>query len=96
VVECAVLAPSVAVFFDTPKVFLHYNNVSLGHNKLRNFMTEISRAANLSKEYTNHSCRATTVHVLDEAEFPSRHIMSITGHKSIVSINMINIQFHDQ
>jgi hypothetical protein len=22
--------------------------------------------------------------------------MSITGHKSIVSINMINIQFHDQ
>jgi hypothetical protein len=45
-------------------------------------MTDVSRAANLSKEYINHSCRATTVHVLDEAEFPSRHIMSITGHKS--------------
>jgi hypothetical protein len=49
-------------------------------------MTEISRAANLSKEYTNHSCRATTVHVLDEAEFPSRHIMSITGHISETSL----------
>jgi hypothetical protein len=49
-------------------------------------MTEISRAANLSKEYTNYSCRATTVHVLDEAEFPSRHIMSITGHISETSL----------
>ena len=49
-------------------------------------MTEVTRAANLSKKYINHSCRATTVHVLDEAEFPSRHIMSITGHKSETSL----------
>jgi len=49
-------------------------------------LTEVSRAANLSKEYINHSCRATTVHVLDEAEFPSRPIMSITGHKSETSL----------
>ena len=38
--------------------------------------------AKLSREYTNHSCRATTVHVLDEAQVPSRHTMSVTGHKS--------------
>lgn len=49
-------------------------------------MAEISRAANLSREYTNHSCRATTVHLLDEAKFPSRHIMSVTGHKSETSL----------
>jgi hypothetical protein len=56
-------------------------NPSVGHNKLGTFMTEISRMAKLSHEYTNHSCRATTVHVLDEAQVPSRHIMSVTGHK---------------
>lgn len=70
----------------TPINGIHYNNVPLGHNKLGNCMTEISRAANLSKEYTKHSYRATSVHVLDGAEFPSRHIMSITGHKSETSL----------
>ena len=44
-------------------------------------MNEISKAANLLREYTNHSCRATTVLILDEAQIPSRHNMSVTGHK---------------
>jgi hypothetical protein len=61
---------------------MYYDNASVGHNKLGTFMTEIGRMAKLSREYTNHSCRATTVHVLDEAQVPSRHIMSVTGHKS--------------
>lgn len=42
--------------------------------------------AKLSREYTNHSCRATTVYVMDEAQVPSRHIMSVTGHKSESSL----------
>lgn len=65
---------------------MYYDNASVGHNKLGTFMTEISRMAKLSHEYTNHSCRATTVHVLDEAQVPSRHIMSVTGHKSESSL----------
>jgi hypothetical protein len=44
-------------------------------------MSEISKKAGLSTIYTNHSCRATTVHVLDAAQIPSRHIMTVTGHK---------------
>ena len=44
---------------------MYYDNASAGHNKLGTFMTEISRMAKLSHEYTNHSCRATTVHVLE-------------------------------
>ena len=49
-------------------------------------MSEISKVAGLSKLYTNHSGRATTVHVLDEADAPRRHIMSATGHKSETSL----------
>jgi hypothetical protein len=63
------------------KDITYYDNASVGHNKLGTFMTEISRMAKLSHEYTNHSCRATTVHVLDEAQVPSRHI----ARKSILS-----------
>jgi len=42
--------------------------------------------ADLSQVYTNHSIRATTVHVLDTAQIPSRHIMTVTGHKSESSL----------
>jgi hypothetical protein len=49
-------------------------------------MGQISREFSLSKTYTNHSLRATTVHVLDAAQFPGRHIMTVTGHKSETSL----------
>ncbi|KAK3086267.1 hypothetical protein FSP39_016051 [Pinctada imbricata] len=67
---------------DQPKGNVYYNNVVLGHNKLGNMMPNISEAASLSMRYTNHSLRATTVHILDAAQIPSRHIMAVTGHKS--------------
>ncbi|XP_063442973.1 uncharacterized protein LOC134723282 [Mytilus trossulus] len=84
------LNPKCNKLFQQPKLTakdgIHYDNIPLGHNKLGVYMNEISKAANLSKEYTNHSCRATTVHILDEAQIPSRHIMSVTGHKSEASL----------
>jgi hypothetical protein len=49
-------------------------------------MPEISRMADLSQVYTNHSIRATTVHVLDTAQLPSRHIMTVIRHKSESSL----------
>ena len=54
----------------------------IGHNRLGNMMTRMSEEAKLSEKYTNHSLRATSVHVLDSAQVPTRHIMSVTGHKS--------------
>ncbi|CAG2211446.1 unnamed protein product [Mytilus edulis] len=79
------LNPNCNKLFQQPKLTakdgIHYGNIPLGHNKLGIYMNEISKAANLSREYTNHSCRATTVLILDEAQIPSRHIMSVTGHK---------------
>ena len=49
-------------------------------------MKNISREANLSKEYTNHCIRATSVTVLDDSGFEARHIMSLSGHRSESSI----------
>jgi hypothetical protein len=51
-----------------------------------NMMTTIRKDCQLSKIFTNHSLRATTVHLLDIAWFPDRHIMSVTGHKAESSL----------
>ena len=63
-----------------------FDKVPLGPNQLGNMMGQISREFSLSKTYTNHRLRATTVHVLDAAQFPGRHIMTVTGHKSETSL----------
>jgi hypothetical protein len=64
----------------------YFDNAPMGHNKLGKMMTELSQKAGLSRKYTNHSLRATSVHLLDAAQFPSRHIMSVTGHKAETSL----------
>lgn len=69
-----------------PKDGIYYDNVPIGHNKLGTSMNKISAKCGLNTIYTNHLCHATTVHVLDSAQFPSRHIMSVTGHKSESSL----------
>lgn len=59
-----------------PKDGVYFDNVALGHNKLGSYMNKISNNSGLNTIYTSHSCRATTVHVLDSAHIPSRHIMT--------------------
>jgi len=59
-------------------------------------MKKISEAAKLSSSYTNHSLNATTVHVVDVAEFPSRHIISVTGHKSENSLETYSGQTSEE
>ena len=46
----------------------------------------MSKEAELSKIYTNHSIRATAVTILDKCGYEARHIMAISGHKSESSI----------
>lgn len=93
------LNPKCKSFFQQPrkevKDGIYYNNVPLGHNLLGSMMKKISINAKLSRQYTNHSLRATTVHLLDVAQFPSRHIMAITGHKSENSLKTYTGQTSD-
>ena len=63
-----------------------YCNLSVRKNTLGNFMKDISRAVDLSKQCTNNSIRAIAVTVLDHSNFEARHIMGVTGHKSEASI----------
>ena len=46
-----------------------YENAPIGHNKIANMMPTISDSAGLSTRYTNHSLRATSVHILDSKQF---------------------------
>ena len=63
-----------------------YDNVPVGKDPLNNAMKTLSTNAGLSKQYRNHSIRATVVTNLDQKGFEARHIMATTGHKSEVSI----------
>lgn len=70
----------------TPTASGHYFSAQpLGQNKLGSLMSTLSEKA-LLKRYTNHSLRATSVHLLDSAQVPSRHIITVIGHKSESSL----------
>ena len=49
-------------------------------------MKILSKHAQLSREYTNLSIRATSATIVDQYGFEARHIMCISGHKSETSI----------
>lgn len=63
-----------------------YDNAPVGRNTLNSLMKKISITANLSKKYTNHCVRATCITNLDQNGVDTRHIMSISGHKSETAI----------
>ena len=58
----------------------------IGERYLGDMMKKISKEADLSTIYSNHSIRATAVTILDKSVFEARHIMSISGHRSESSI----------
>ena len=60
-----------------------YDNMVVGERMLGVKMKAISQEAKLSKLYTNHSIRATSVTILDKSGFEARHIViaASAGHK---------------
>ena len=63
-----------------------FDNMEVGERTLGEKMKCISKEAELSKDYTNHSIRATSVTILDKCGYEVRHIMAVSGHKSESSI----------
>ena len=49
-------------------------------------MTRISEAVELSRTYTNHCIRATSITAMNAAGIEGTNIISITGHKSVDSL----------
>ena len=67
-----------------------FENRPLGVNKLGDMMKDISAAAALSKKYTNHCVRATSITLWSNAGLTNRHIMSISGHRNEQSLQHYN------
>ena len=49
-------------------------------------MAKMSSKYGLSERYTNHSIRVTSLQLLDDENIEGRHIIRISGHKSIDSV----------
>lgn len=62
-----------------------YTVMPLGKMKIQDLMPTLYTEASLSKRYTNHCIRATTINILGR-NFATRKVMRWTGHKSEDSI----------
>ncbi|CAG2203084.1 KCTD1_15 [Mytilus edulis] len=60
-----------------------FENKPLGKNTLGALMAKISNCAGLSKVYTNHSIRSTSITTLSESGFEDRKIKTVSKHKSL-------------
>ena len=86
------LNPNLDALWQKPKAKITgredfwFENVPVGCDALNDFMKKLSKKAELSKVYTNHCIRATTVTKLNEQGFEARDIMATTGHKCESSI----------
>ena len=58
----------------------------LGKHKLNDLMKDISIRAGLSRIYTNHCIRASTVTELSEKVFDKNLIAIVSGHKRLESV----------
>ena len=83
-----VLNPNIDALWQRPRAKISvradiwYCNVPLGEKSLGGMMSTISEKYNLSQRYTNHSLRATSIQVLEDANIEGRHIIRVSGHKN--------------
>ena len=87
----SVLHLNQTALFHKLRNFLSSNKIwfkksPIGVKKLGDMMKEISLAASLSKVYTNHCVRSTTISALHEAGIPIHRIMQPSGHGSESSV----------
>ena len=63
-----------------------YTAQKIGENKLRKFLSTLSKKCELSTVYTNHSLRVTGIVILFRNLFKTKQLMSVSGHKSTSSL----------
>ena len=51
-------------------------------------MANLSAKYSLSKRYTNHCVRVTSLQLMDDDQIPGRHIIRVSGHKSEASVKL--------
>ena len=61
----------------------------MGINKLNSLMKTMAQKAGLpdAENLTNHSARKRMIQKLNDQEVPPTHIMQISGHKNVQSLN---------
>ena len=60
----------------------------MGQNKLNSLMKTIAEKGGLSsKRLTNHSARKRMIQKLNDSDIPPSHIMQLSGHRNVQSIN---------
>ena len=63
-----------------------YDASPMGVHKIEEMMPDMSQKYKLSRRYTNHCLRATTITTLHDAGFAPQDICKVTGHKSAESL----------
>ncbi|VDI79894.1 Hypothetical predicted protein [Mytilus galloprovincialis] len=66
-----------------------FENKPLRKNTLGALMAKTSNCSGLSKVYTNHSIRSTSITTLSESGFEDRKIKTVSKHKSLQSIDNV-------
>ena len=65
-----------------------FKTAPMGSNKLNSLMKSMAEKAGLNVEnLTNHNARKRMIQKLNDQEVPPTHIMQISGHKNVQSIN---------
>ena len=61
---------------------------AMGVNKLNSLMKKMAERAGLDNSHlTNHSARKRMIQTLNDKDIPPSHIMQLSGHKNVQSIN---------
>lgn len=63
-----------------------YSKTPMGKNTLGDMMKTLSQKAKLSKKYTNHCVRTTSIRILDKEGFENREICQVSGHNNQSSL----------
>ena len=81
------LNPESTAFFQHPnKAKTGYTREVIGKNPLGDMMKQISKKAKLSRSYTNHQIRKTTVTGMHKEGFSLQEIANVTKHKNLDSL----------